>query len=61
MENSTILLSQKEVECSASVICLTPNKEDNITLNKTTKMNFDDPIELRNKHAALLEEVSGIF
>jgi hypothetical protein len=58
---ATKMASQTEVVCYASVICFTPNENENITLSKETSLSFDDPIELRNKHALLLEEVCEIF
>lgn len=57
----TIKISQNDIECFALVECLTPEKSKNVLVEKKIKMSFDDPIELRNKHAALLEEVSVIF
>lgn len=57
----TLMVSDQKVECSANIYCFTPNASDNFSLKKNTEMSFDDPIELRNKHAALLEEVAEIF
>jgi hypothetical protein len=57
----TILISDKEVECSAHIICSTPKEENNFTISKKKNMVFEDPIELRNKHAAILEKVCEIF
>ncbi|WP_412463303.1 hypothetical protein [Halobacteriovorax sp. RT-2-6] len=57
----TKMLGEHKNECSAHITCLLPNGESLILFEKTTSMSFDDPIELRNKHAALLEEVSVIF
>ncbi|WP_412470249.1 MULTISPECIES: hypothetical protein [unclassified Halobacteriovorax] len=57
----TKMLGEHKNECYAHITCLLPNGENLILFEKTTSMSFDDPIELRNKHAALLEEVSVIF
>lgn len=55
------MLSESKAECSASVLISTPVESENITLSKKSHMTFDDPIELRNRHALLLEEVCEIF
>ena len=52
---ATKMLNQTQVECFANVICLTPNEKDNVNLSKKNQMIFDDPIELRNKHAILIQ------
>ncbi len=58
----TQLLDPENVECAAFIKYIPPNSDEVVVLlEKKTSMHFEDPIELRNKHAALLEEVSEIF
>ncbi len=57
----TKMLGEHKNECSAFIKCQVPSGESTTLFEKTTSMSFDDPIELRNRHAALLEEVSVIF
>ncbi|TNF29024.1 MAG: hypothetical protein EP319_07830 [Deltaproteobacteria bacterium] len=55
------MLSENKVECTSNIFISTPIENENLSLSKKTQMTFDDPIELRNKHALLLEEVCEIF
>lgn len=57
----TTQVDKNNVECFSSIVCLDPNDSEETLVEKKTKMKFEDPIELRNKHAALLEEVSEVF
>lgn len=57
----TTQFDSNNVECFACINCLTPNESENIVIEKRCKITYQDPIELRNKHAALLEDVSVIF
>lgn len=57
----TKIINENKVECLASIRSLNSSERENISLSKKTEMSFDDPIELRNKHAALLEEVAELF
>ncbi|WP_419172600.1 hypothetical protein [Halobacteriovorax sp.] len=57
----TKMIGEHKNECSASIKCLLPSGESSTLSEKTASMTFEDPIELRNKHAALLEDVCTIF
>lgn len=57
----TKMLGENKNECKAMITCSFPSGETVTLFEKVASMSFDDPIELRNKHAALLEEVSVIF
>lgn len=57
----TRTINENKVECSARLYSKLPSENENLILEKKVEYDFDDPIELRNKHAALLEKVCEIF
>lgn len=48
-------------ECKAIVYWKLPSEDEKQFLERSVEFSFEDPIELRNKHAALLEQVCEIF
>lgn len=58
----TTFKSDKEITCFAMINWNFPSFEHSEKeICRIKSFNFDDPIELRNKHALLLEEVCEIF
>ena len=57
----TRTIDKKTIECLARLFWQLPSGSENSIIEKNIEFKFDDPIELRNKHAALLEEVCEIF
>ncbi|OUR95757.1 hypothetical protein A9Q84_14745 [Halobacteriovorax marinus] len=54
-------IDENTIECSARVLWQLPSGSKNIVIEKSVEFSFDDPVELRNKHPILLEEVCEIF
>jgi len=54
-------IDENKIECSARVLWQLPSGGENIVIEKSVEFYFDDPVELRNKHPILLEEVCEIF
>jgi hypothetical protein len=57
----TRTIDDHKIECSARLLWQLPSGSEEVGVEKTVEFSFDDPIELRNKHANLLEEVCQIF
>ena len=57
----TRTIDESKIECLARLFWKLSSGAENIGIEKSVEFSFDDPIELRNKHAALLEEVCVIF
>jgi hypothetical protein len=54
-------INETNIECCARILWQLPAEDKNTIIEKTVEFKFDDPIDLRNKHAVLLEEVCEIF
>lgn len=54
-------INENKIECSARILWQLPSGSKNIVIEKSVEFNFNDPVELRNKHPILLEEVCDIF
>jgi len=54
-------IDENKVKCSARLFWQLPSGEEQVATEKSVELKFDDPIELRNTHAILLEKVCEIF
>jgi hypothetical protein len=57
----TRTINQNTIKCLACLFWQLPSGCEEIGIEKSVEFYFDDPIELRNKHAILLEKVCEIL